>query len=150
MGRTPLGQIRFDQDRRMTWRHVLDKSLQLIRYGYVPPCADLVRRRQSLDLPPCDRTERYQTADGTCMIAGEQPGSNGAPGMRDDMNPRAGALRADVIDRCANLGGGFQGAAKRRIAFRRRIHVRGTCRAAKTREIESPDVEAVAVQMIGP
>ena len=36
IGRTPLRQIRFDQDRRMAWRYVLDKALPLIRHRHDP------------------------------------------------------------------------------------------------------------------
>ena len=70
--------------------------------------------------------------------------------MRNDMNPRAVALPADMIDHCTELGGCFRRAAERRMSSGRSVHLAGPRRAAKAREIEGPDIEAVAMQMIGP
>jgi hypothetical protein len=55
-----------------------------------------------------------------------------------------------VIDDDADLARCFGGAAKRWNSWSRRAHLGGTRRAAKTGKIESPDIEAVIMQLIGP
>src|ERR1700722_11520475 len=70
--------------------------------------------------------------------------------MGDDMNPRAAASLADVIDDDADLARGFRRAAERWTSCGRRVHRRGARRAAKARKIERPDVEAVALEVMGP
>jgi len=88
------------------------------------------------------RPEKYQAADGIGMVAGEQPGGQRAPGMRDQMHPRAVTLLSDVIDHRADLAGRGRRAADRRMIGGRRVHGRRPGRAAIAREIERPDVEA--------